>query len=50
MDGFSIPYCTKYEFHLTAEYKIIPEYSCEVSLTTTPFVDSYYPNEQMYQI
>ena len=48
------PYCTKYELHLTVEYKIIHEYFCchgnKVSLATRPFMDVYCPNEQMYQI
>ena len=46
--------CTKYELHLTSECKVIDRCSCchgnKVSIGTRSFVDSYCPDEQLYQI
>ena len=45
--------CTKYELHLTSEFKVSDRCSCchgnKVSIATRPYVNSYCPNEQMYQ-
>ena len=45
--------CTKYEFQLTSECKVIDECSCchgnNVSIATRSLMNFYCPNEQMYQ-